>query len=253
MKISIIIPAHNEEYSLPLTVRGLEDALNIEHELIIVNDHSLDKTADVLKALSWQFPAVKPADNMRQRGFANAIRTGFEMSKAEYVVCVMADLCDEPAAIIRMLDKINQGFDIVCGSRYSQGGKKVGGPRLKTFFSKVFGFSLFFFIGIPTRDIANSFKMYRRDILEKIKIDSKGFEISVEVPLKAFFAGYKIAEVPTTWIDRKEGRSKFNLYKTGPAYFKLYAWALFKHILNRIKIINLTHQQAKNGGISRCR
>ncbi len=211
---------------MPATVKGLEDALDIEHEIIVVNDHSSDRTADILVALSQKIAAVKFTENKRQPGFANALKTGFEMSAGQYVVCVMADLCDDPATIIKMADKIDEGFDIVCGSRYMSGGQKLGGPKFKTFFSKVFGLSLFFLIGIPTRDIANSFKMYRREVLEAIKIDSKGFEISAELPLKAFFCGHKITEVPTTWVDRKSGRSKFNAIKQGSGYLRLYLWAV---------------------------
>lgn len=226
MKISVIIPAHNEEGCLLATVRGLEAALDIEHEIVVVDDHSSDKTADVSRALSREFTVVKLVENKRQGGFANALKAGFEASEGECVVCVMADLCDNPATIIKMSDKIKEGFDVVCGSRYMPGGEKIGGPKLKTFFSKVFGLSLFFLIAIPTRDIANSFKMYRRDVLGAIRIGSKGFEISVELPLKAFFSGYKITEVPTTWVDRKSGRSKFNAIKQGSGYARLYLWAL---------------------------
>jgi glycosyltransferase involved in cell wall biosynthesis len=230
MKISILIPAHNEAESIVDTMIRLEQALRHNYEIIVVNDHSSDNTAQVVQEFAKSHKNIVLVDNINQPGFSNALSTGFTASKAELVLPVMADLCDDPETINKMYDKIEQGFDVVCGSRYMRGGKKIGGPKLKSFFSRIFGLSLHFIIGIPTFDIANSFKMYRRRVLDTIKIESKGFEISVEVPLKAFFSGYKITEIPTTWIDRKSGISKFDVKKQGSGYLKLYLWAIRRKI-----------------------
>ncbi len=142
----------------------------------------------------------------------------------------MADLCDNPQTINKMYGRSKEGFDIVCGSRYMKGGRKIGGHRLKSFFSRFVGISLYLLIGIPTQDISNSFKLYRKKVLDAINIESKGFEISVEIPLKAYFLGYKITEIPTTWLNRKEGESKFEIIKHGSRYVKLYLWAIWKKI-----------------------
>ncbi len=225
MMVAIVIPAHNEEEVIAHTVKSLEEKLGIEHEVIVVNDHSLDNTAAVVKDLMKQYPNLKLVDNDRGRGFASALRKGFSVSNSELIVPLMADSCDTPETIKDMLARAKEGFDIVVGSRYMTGGKKSGGPRLQSFFSRFVGRSLRFIIGIPTCDVSNSFKCYRKGVLDAIKCESKGFEISMELTLKAFFSGFKITEVPTIWKGREIGKSKFYLLKVAPNYIWLDVWA----------------------------
>jgi len=145
---------------------------------------------------------------------------------------VMADLCDEPETINIMHKKIKEDYDIVAGSRYAAGGKRLGGSNLKAVFSRFMGKSLHFFIGIPTYDVPNAFKMYRSSVLEGMEIESRGFEVSAEIPLKAYFKGARITEVPTVWRERQAGASHFKMLKTGPGYFRLYLWAIFKRLIS---------------------
>jgi glycosyltransferase involved in cell wall biosynthesis len=234
MNLSIIIPAHNEEESIAEVIRHIEEKVSVAHEIVVVNDHSTDRTADIIADLARSYKNdIRLVENTDKPGFANALKTGFYHARANIIVPVMADLCDDPDTINRMYEKALEGFDIVCGSRYAEGGKKVGGPRLKTFFSRFFGVSLNRLIGIPTRDLSNSFKLYKKEIIEKADPEAKGFEISVEIPLKAFFLGYKITEIPTIWVNRKEGESKFKVFKQGPLYLKLYLWAICRKIFKK--------------------
>jgi hypothetical protein len=92
------------------------------------------------------------------------------------------------------------------------------------------GNSLHYFLGLPTHDIANAFKMYRKNVIDSINIESKGFEVSMELALKAYFSGFKITEVPTVWRERTKGKSSFKMLKLLPAYLKLYLWAFYKRI-----------------------
>lgn len=196
----------------------------------MVDDHSTDKTTETVVGLSAEFKNVRLVQNLDSPGFANALKTGFRNAKTDVVIPVMADLCDDPQTINKMYERFKEGFDIVCGSRYMKGGRKIGGPRIKSFFSRFVGISLHLFTGIPTQDISNSFKLYRKKVLDSVNIESKGFEISAEIPLKAYFSGYKISEVVTTWVNRKAGESKFKVFKQGFGYLKLYLWAIFKEI-----------------------
>jgi len=174
-----------------------------------------------------QYSNLRVVDNDREKGFANALRKGFSVSDSDLVIPVMADLCDDPRTIKDMYAKSLEGFDIVCGSRYMKDGTKIGGPLIQSLSSRFVGCSLRYLIGIPTFDVSNSFKCYRRSVLNAIKLESKGFEISMEIALKAYFAGFTIAEVPTTWRGRSIGKSKFYLFKVAPRYIRLYLWAIF--------------------------
>jgi len=228
MKISIVIPVHNEEEIISETIKNIENKLNLDYEIIIVNDHSTDNTGVVVKNLTKQYSNLMLVENDTGRGFADALRKGFLVSKSDLVVPVMADSCDDPQTIAVMHDKVLDGFDVVCGSRYMKKGKKIGGPKLQSFFSRFVGLSLKHIIRIPTSDVSNSFKCYRKNVLGCIQTQSRGFELSMEITLKAYFAGYKITEVPTVWQGRYIGKSKFYLLRVAPSYIKLYLWAILK-------------------------
>ena len=229
MKLSVIIPAHNEEDCIVNLINKIMDiGINAPHELIVVDDHSTDATAKLVKELSARHENIKLVENIQEPGFANALKTGFSAATSEAVLPVMADLCDDLSTVEKMLVKINDGYDVVCGSRYMKGGFRIGGSKLKAFLSCWGGKTLCYLLRLPTHDIANAFKMYRREVIDNITIDSKGFEISMEIPLKAYYSGFKITEVPTTWRERTKGKSNFRIFNLLPAYIKLYLWAIFK-------------------------
>lgn len=230
--LSIIIPAHNEELSIARTVGELIDKVKVDFEILIVNDHSCDRTQGIAQELAKRYKNVQVIDNKEQPGFVNAFLCGLNKIDTHFFVPVMADLCDEPETINRMYKKIKEGYDIVAGSRYMAQGKRAGGPGLKAFFSYFMGKTLYLLIGIPTCDIPNAFKMYRTNVVKVIAIESKGFEVSAEIPLKAFFSGAKITEVPTVWTERKFGKSNFKMLKTGPGYIRLYLWAIVKRLIS---------------------
>ena len=230
MTLSIIIPAYNEEENIGKILENIERSLSIAHELVVINDHSTDNTRGIIIELSKRYSNIRLVDNNGQKGFANAVKTGFKNAKGEVVIPIMADLCDDLATIEKMMGKINEGYDIVCGSRYIKGGLRLGGSRIKGFFSSFAGWSLHYLLGLPTHDIANAFKMYRKIVIEAVDIKSTGFEISMEIPLKAYYLGFKITEVPTIWKEREKGKSSFKMFRLFPNYSKIYLWGIFKRI-----------------------
>src|SRR5581483_11621966 len=118
---------------------------------------------------------------------------------------------------------------IVCASRFMKGGKKIGGPFIKTILARSASLSLHYFFKIPTYDATNAYKMYRKTLFDDIHLEStQGFEYSLEIVLKAFKKGYKIAEIPTVWKDREAGKSNFKLMKWLPEYIHWYTLAFTK-------------------------
>ncbi len=231
MKLAIIVPAHNEEENILETITRIEDSVvNIDYELIVVNDHSQDRTAEIVSSLCSKYSNLRLVENNRDKGFANALRTGFKNFNAEAVIPIMGDLCDDLSTIPKMLEKLDHGFDIVCGSRYIRGGRRIGGSKIKGVLSCFAGWSIHCLLGLPTHDIANAFKVYRSEVIDSIDIKACGFEISMEIPLKGYFQGFKMTEVPTAWKERARGESNFNIFKLLPKYIKLYIWAIFNRI-----------------------
>ena len=231
MQLSIIIPAHNEQDNIEEVIRKVESVIKLEHELIVVNDHSLDSTKVIIDRLSREYPALIPVENKNPPGFANAIKAGFEKASGEFAVPVMGDLCDDLNTIPEMIELALGGFDVVCACRYIKNGKRLGGSKFKGFLSMLGGWSIYFLLGIPTHDIANAFKLYSIKFIRSINIESTGFEISMELPIKAYFNGLKITEVPTVWRERSKGKSSFKVFKLLPNYLRIYAWAIKKRIL----------------------
>jgi glycosyltransferase involved in cell wall biosynthesis len=233
MLISIVVPAHNEEENIVATVKKIESTISLEHELIVVNDHSTDRTGLLLEGLCKEYANLVLVNNGLKGGFANALKSGFAISKGEVVVPVMGDLCDSLDAIRTMAVKIAEGYDLVCASRYIKGGLRIGGSRLKGILSSFAGWSLYYLLGVPTHDIANAYKMYRKKVLDSFDMEAKGFEISMELTLKAYYAGFSITEVPTVWHERERGKSSFRMLKAVPDYLKFYLWGIKQRILRR--------------------
>ncbi|MBM3251209.1 MAG: glycosyltransferase [Candidatus Omnitrophica bacterium] len=235
MRLSVIIPARNEADNIVNLLNKIETEIDTKDELVIVDDHSTDSTYALVDGLSRQYTNIKLVRNIEKAGFANALKTGFNNVSGDVVIPVMADCCDDLSVINKMRNKMEEGYDVVCGCRYIKGGARLGGSRLKGFFSFLAGRSLQFLLGLPTSDITNAFKMYKKKVIDNIEIKSNAFEVSMEIPLKAYFAGFKIADVPTVWRERTKGKSTFKMFRLLPDYLKLYLWAIWKK-LNRLSI-----------------
>ena len=140
----------------------------------------------------------------------------------------MADGSDEPQVVDPMVALARAGADVVAASRYMRGGRQIGGPPLKRLLSRVAGLTLHWFAGVPTHDPTNNFKLYSRRFLDAVTIESTaGFELALELTVKATLQGRQIAEVPTTWRDRTSGQSNFKLRKWLPHYLHWY-WIAFR-------------------------
>ncbi len=162
------------------------------------------------------------------------MKAGIAATDAPFVLISMADGSDEPRIVDSMVGLARTGADVVAASRYMAGGRQIGGPPLKRLMSRTAGLTLHWFAGVPTHDPTNNFKLYSRRFLESTSIESTaGFELALELTVKATLAGRRVAEVPTTWRDRTAGQSNFKLRKWLPHYLHWYAVA-FRGRLRRL-------------------
>lgn len=228
MKLSIVMPVYNEGDVIETTIRQVESAVKASHELLIVYDMDEDTTVPPVKKLQKKFANVLLVKNIYGKGALNALKTGLKKAHNEAVCVMMADLTDDPKVINAMMQEFESGADIVAASRYMKGGHQIGGPIVKQLLSRGAGLSLYFLAGIPTHDATNSFKIYSKKFLDKTKIESNGgFELGIELTVKAHFSGYKVTEVPTTWTYLNK-ESRFYLKKWLPQYLKWYFLAFKK-------------------------
>ncbi len=225
--LSIVLPVYNEGDAVEPVLRALSGALTTPHELVVVYDFDGDTTVPVVGRLAAEIPGLRGLRNDLGRGVLNAMRAGIAGTTGELVLISMADGSDEPRLVEPMVALGREGAAVVAASRYMKGGRQIGGPFLKRTLSRAAGLSLHWFAGVATHDPTNNFKLYRRDFLEATPIESTaGFELALELTVKATIAGLRVAELPTTWRDRTAGQSNFKLRKWLPHYLRWYVAAL---------------------------
>lgn len=231
MNISIIIPVYFEENNILLELEEIKRKVKISYEVIVVydvdNDPTIEAVEKYIKKTDSKNIFLKKNNVESKRGVINAVKTGIYFAKTKVIVISMADLSDDIGKIDQMYRLIKKGYDIVCASRYMKGGRQIGGPFLKSVFSRLAGISLHY-LGLPTHDSTNSFKAYKKTVFDHIKIESDGgFEYNLEIIVKAYKKGYRIVEIPAVWRDRTTGKSKFKLSKWLPKYLRWYWYLIF--------------------------
>jgi glycosyltransferase involved in cell wall biosynthesis len=228
------MPVFKEGDAVEPVLRSLTAAMSAPHEILVVYDFDEDPTVPVLERLSAELPAVRGLRNDIGRGVLNAMKAGIAASSGAYVLISMADGSDEPHVVDPMVGLAREGADVVAASRYMRGGRQMGGPPLKRFMSRTAGLTLHWFAGVSTHDPTNNFKLYSRRFLDSVTIESTaGFELALELTVKATLSGRRVAEVPTTWRDRTAGQSNFKLRKWLPHYLHWY-WVAFRGRLGAI-------------------
>jgi len=240
--LSLIVPVYNEKDSISLLLKNISNSIKIPISVEIVYDKEDDNTLPVVKDIKnkFDFP-INVIKNIYGNGALNAIKTGLHSFDADACVVIMADGSDDLNSINGMYGLFCQGFHIVCGSRYMKNGQQIGGPKFKKFLSTFAGKSLFYLTGLPTSDVTNSFKLYSKESIKSINIESSGgFEIGMEIVVKSYLNGLAISEVPTFWKDRFAGTSNFKLKQWLPFYLRWYLKILFsrkpkKIIYNKIR------------------
>ncbi len=233
--LGIVIPVYNEGANIREALIRIFASVKCPYDLYLVYDFDEDNTIPVAKAVALEHQReIVLLKNKFGRGALNAIKTGLAYSESQYVVVTMADLADPPEVINDMVRVAEaEECDVVCGSRYMKGGSQTGGPLLKKTLSRLAGVSLHYLAGLPTKDATNSYKLYRKSMLSEMTIESTGgFEVGLEIVVKSYIQGFRIAEVPTSWVDRSEGNSRFRLFAWMPKYLKWYFKALTYALTN---------------------
>jgi glycosyltransferase involved in cell wall biosynthesis len=220
----VVVPVYNEGENAVPTLRGLVEKTHTRPlEVLVVHDFDEDTTVPVVKRLQSELPELHLHRNDLGRGVINALKSGLAAARAPYVLVTMGDGSDDPGDMDAMYALAKSGADVVAGSRYMRGGGQVGGPLLKRTMSRVAGLSLHWLGGLPIHDATSNYRLYSKRLLEKVTIESTGgFELGLELTVKAYVLGMRIAEVPTTWNDRTAGESRFRLWKWLPRYLHWY-------------------------------
>lgn len=222
--ISIVVPVYNEGEAVVPYLEQLLTEVEGPHEILVVHDMPEDTTVPVLSR--YDSTIVKPTLNTYGRGPANAIRYGLDTASGDVLVVTMADGSDDSEQIDQMAALVREGYAIVAASRYMKGGNQIGGPWLKGKISKLAGVSMYYLARVGTHDATNSFKAYSAGFIRSTEIESTaGFEMAIELVAKARRERRSVTEIPTNWMDRAEGESRFRLLAWMPMYLRWYLYA----------------------------
>jgi dolichol-phosphate mannosyltransferase len=225
-RVSIVIPAYNEGQQIQPVLDRIAETVQLPFEVVVVVDTDDDTTIPYVLKFADSDNRFRVVVNTTGRGPAQAIRYGIEQAVAPVTVVTMADGCDDPQQIDQLVRLVERGVVIAAASRYSRGGQQVGGPFLKSTLSRLAGLSLWAFARVGTRDATNSFKAYDVDFIRTVGISSSaGFEIGIELVAKARRARLPVAEVPTIWLERHQGVSRFKLATWLPQYLRWWRFA----------------------------
>jgi len=230
MKLSIVIPAHNEEGSIAETVESLVTTLEreaIEHDVLVIDDSSRDRTAAVVAEITARKPQVRCLPSHYRPGFGFAVRSGLERFEGDAVAIMMADTSDDPEDLVRYHRLLEEGYDCAFGSRFVAGAKVHDYPPVKYVVNRLANQFIRILFRHHYNDTTNAFKAYRREVIETIQpLLSKHFNLTVEMPLKAIVRGHTYAVVPTNWTNRTTGVAKLAMKEMGSRYLfiVLYVW-----------------------------
>ena len=210
--LDILIPVFNEDETIVKTIENIFSAVKYDYKIIICYDYDEDPTLKIIKESFPHNSKIVFVKNFAQ-GFNNALISGFKSSTAKAVLVFMADDHINHNIINLCYEKFTEGYQVVCPSRFIRGGKMTGNPFLKGIITKLVSFFLFNFTSFPIKDSTNSFRLFSKELINKVKIESnKGFTLSLELTAKAHRLGYKITEIPTIWVERNKGKSRFKLF-----------------------------------------
>lgn len=237
MKLSIIIPAKDEEGDIENTLFRFHNILkknNVEHEILIINDHSVDSTLEILSSLKKKVKELRIINNSGKPGFGLAIRQGLENYSGDIVAIVMADGSDSPKDLINFYFKSVKNYTCVFGTRFSSGGSTKDYPVVKYIMNRFFNNLVRLIFRIKYDDITNAFKVYTREAIEGSKpFLSNHFNLTLELPLKIIIRGYKYKIIPNSWKNRQTGVSKMRIKEMGSRYMFILFYCLIEKLLTK--------------------
>jgi glycosyltransferase involved in cell wall biosynthesis len=205
MLLSVIIPVYNEELTVGNVIDRVKLALQkigLEYEIIVVDDHSYDHSLDVIREHYSKLYTLK-----QHLGKGYALRAGFAKAKGDIIITIDSDGSHRPEELARVLAPVLEDkADLVIGSRYLNQ-KNVAARKLNAFGVRIFNFLIQLFTGTACTDSQSGFRAMKREVVDKLKLYAREYEIESEMLVKTAKAGFRVAEVPISFEQRTYGRS----------------------------------------------
>jgi len=219
--VSFVVPCHNEE----MNIEPLVDSLTAFygpyiHEIILVNDNSADRTADVAQAVAGRNSRVRVINRNPPNGVGRALSDGYAAATGRYVFSMDADFVHLLPEFRDLFDAVARGADGAVGSRFTKESVMINYPFVKMLGNRCFHLLANLTLPCHVHDISNNLKLFRIEVVESFRIEEPHFAANAEIGLKAVLAGYRIDQIPISWINRSisMGQSSFHISKVAPGY-----------------------------------
>tara|TARA_B100001250_G_scaffold410570_1_gene437277 strand:- start:492 stop:1232 length:741 start_codon:yes stop_codon:yes gene_type:complete len=224
--LEIVIPIYNEGENVILLLKKFENLVKTQFKVLLCYDTDNDNIfnyTNELKKFKFEILLVKNPDT----GPCAAIKKGLYSGDSNCVIVYPADDFLNINIIDKMYLAYKAGNDVVVASRFIKGGSMIGCPLLKSILVRMASTTLYFFSSIPVRDASNGFRLFSRNLLNTVSVESKvGFAYSLELLVKCKRLRLKIFEIPARWEERSQGSSRFKIFKWLPAYLRWYFYGL---------------------------
>ena len=241
MRISVIIPTYNEkkniEILIPKIERLLQNRFKNDFEIVVVDDNSPDGTANSVIKLNKKYGNARVIVRKGRKGIGNALKEGYNNAKGDLIISTDADLSFDAEDMLRLVQKIEEGHDLVVGSRHIYKNyyeKPDFQTKIKGFASKYGNIMVRVLSGVDIRDFSANFRIIKKSIWNRLKISDNTNSMLLEMILKSRYKGYKIAEIPVKFKDRLYGKSKLNLVKEAPKFLIKLIFYVFKYRILRL-------------------
>jgi dolichol-phosphate mannosyltransferase len=229
--ISVVVPCHNEEMNVQPLVEGLLQHYDeYIHEFVLVDDNSTDRTREILERLASVEPRVHPVYRRPPNGVGNALRDGLREASGKYVLMMDCDFLHILPELRDMFDAAAEGYDGVLGSRFSRESILINYPLMKILCNRTFHVVTSILFHQRLRDLTNNLKLFKRNIIQRLNLESSWFAVNAETGLKPILMGFNVTATPISWINRTPdmGQSSFSVFKYGLEYLKVLGLLVFR-------------------------
>ena len=226
MKLSIVIPTYNERQNIGILVPQLEEEFSGKYkksfEIIVVDDNSPDGTPKSVLSLGKKYGNVRLILRKKKEGIGSALNDGYRNARGDLILSTDADLSFDVKDMLRLISKIEEGYDLVVGSRHlsrQDYDKPNLESKVKGFISRYGNILVRNISGVDINDFSANFRAIRKNVLRQLNLKDNTNSVLMEMILKTKYRGYRVAEIRIKFIDRKYGKSKLNLAKEMPKFF----------------------------------
>lgn len=207
MRTSVIIPTFNEVSTIEDTLKDIPK--EVVDEILVIDGHSTDGTVELVRKLGY------PLFFQKEKGFGSAISEAVRRTRGDVLIFITSDYSQNPKDIPKLLEKIQEGYDVVLASRYLPGSGSDDDTFLHYFGNKAFTFLTNLIHGSNFSDCLYFFMAIRKKVLDSLQLNSPGFEYCIELPIKVHRAGFRVAQIPSFERKRAGGKAKFQGFYHG--------------------------------------